>query len=504
MSVFRVETVWRFGMTSLFLGLVFGCGPAYQAVKHGDELLEMKNYYAASQQYLYALRLEADHKDAKLKLCQTARQAYDQKYEIAAGYEKTSDFESALPQYQELQSFIDGLSRHNCLNFAAINAGQKASEMKTAASDKYYKDAEQYFTGANYSNAITLYKNALKHNDPYKDCTEKIAESYYRLAAAAQTQKSWRDAAENYNHSNETMSGYKDAADKATSLYYSLGLSFLKKNLCRNAYNDLSAASRINASFKDISAKMNEAEACSVSKIAFVRFDNPTHRNVSGMSVGDFILDDIKSKLQGQASQFIRTIDRDELAAVMGEQKLGMSGITDDYATFKQLKGVHYLIFGKLTQVHVDQPKENVQYLKTGGQESYSCTRQGRKGPYEGTCWRDVTISYAQHTAKLNVALAGSIKVVSVSSGEQIVMHNISSKRSDSVTYADITSEYGSNTAIPDNLLKLMRARRELADQDGLIKDMIAEIDKEMVRKILSKIDTVKDVSDPVELVVLR
>ncbi len=492
-------------MTGLFLNLVFACSPATQAVKRGDELLEMKNYYGASQQYLYALRLEADHKDAKKKLCLTAKQAYDQKYEMAAGYEKSSDYESALLQYAELQSYIENLDSQNCLNFLPVNAKQKVTEMKSGASEKHYKEAEQYFKDADYNNAIASYGKALQLNNPYKDSTEKIAESYYRLATKDESQRSWRDSAANYLKANETISGYKDAAAKATATYYSLGLSFLKKGLCRNAYDDLSTAAKINADFKDMSTKMTEAEACSISKIAFVRFDNLTHRNVAGMSIGDLIFDDIKSRLQNKASKFIRTIDRNELSSILAEQKLGMSGITDDYATFKQLKGVHYLVFGKLTQVNVEQPNEKIEYMKTNGQEPYPCTRQGRNGQtYQANCYRDITINYTQHTAKLNVALTGSIKVISVSTGEQIVFQSIGSKRSDSVTYADVTTDMSPDTSRPDFLWALMKARRELVDKDGLVKDMIAEIDNEMVQKILQKLDSAKTVSDPVDLLVIR
>ena len=140
-----INTSWlRLFALFLFAGAVYGCSPATQAVKRGDELLEMKNYYGASEQYLYALRLEADHKDAKKKLCQTAKQAYDQKYEMAAGYEKSSDYESALLQYTDLASLISQLNSYNCLNFAPVNAAQKINEMKSSASEKFYREAEQY------------------------------------------------------------------------------------------------------------------------------------------------------------------------------------------------------------------------------------------------------------------------------------------------------------------------------------------------------------------------
>ena len=139
----------------VFILFAYGCSAAYQAVKRGDELLQMKNYYGASQEYLSALRLEHDNKDAKMKLCQISRQAYEQKLSIAENAEKTSDFESAMRQYSDLANFLDRVSSYNCLNFAAINARAKITEMKSSSSEKYYKEAESLFANEDYSNAIS-------------------------------------------------------------------------------------------------------------------------------------------------------------------------------------------------------------------------------------------------------------------------------------------------------------------------------------------------------------
>lgn len=499
------SSILRSLILCILFATVYGCtSPASQAVKRGDELLTAKNYYGASQEYLSALNLEADHKEAKMKLCLNAKQAYDQKLDMAAAYERSFDFESAMPHYRDLSTFIDKTNSYNCLNFAPINAKQKIAEMKSGASEKYYREAEKLFANSDYGNAITNYQDALKHNNPYKDCKDKIAESYYRMATKAESQKSFRDAANSYVNAIETISAYKDAPDKATSLYYALGLSFIEKKLCRNAYDDLSRASKINSAFKELPSKIADAEACAISKIAFMRFDNPTGKDISGMSIGDFIFDEIKTKLQNKASKFIRTMERGELDTVLGEQRLGERGITDDYATFKQLKGVHYLIFGKLTQVKADEPNEKVENMKTGGSQSYSCMKQGRKGPYQSICSRDITLYFQKHSAKFNLALTGSIKVISVATGEQLIFHSISSKRDDSITYANITSNIDSNTSVPSGLVDLTKARRELKDKDSMVKEMISEISDEMIQKILDKIDRTKTVADPVELTIFR
>ena len=490
---------------SILIAFVWGCSPAYQAVKKGDELLEMKNHYGAAQEYLKALSHESDRKDAKMKLCQIARPAYDQKLALAENYEKASDFESALPHYTDLSTFLERINSYGCLSFSPINAKQKIVEMKSATSEKYYREAERHFTSGNYTNAITNYEAALKYNAPYKDSKEKIAESYYRIAANAEKQRTYRDAAKNYLKANSAIEGYKDAAYKATYLYYSLGEYFLSKDLCRNAWNDFNEASKINPGFKDVSDKLSKSDACAISKIAFVRFDNPTRRDIAGMSMGDFIFDEIKSRLQKNCSKFIRSLDRDELETILSEQKLGMSGITDEYSTFKRLKGVHYLIFGKLTQVNSVRPAPKEENLRTTGNQGYDCSKGYDKKGREivGTCYRDVTVSYTKHSDKISVSLSGSIKVVSVSTGEQLIFHNITANRSDSVTYADITSDI-SSVSIPSSLKDLANAKKELKDEDSMAKDMVTAIAGEMVGKILDKVDRVKSVTDPVEMKIYR
>ena len=478
-----------------------GCSAAYQAVKRGNELLEMRNYYGAAQEYLTALNLERDNKDAKMKLCQISKQAYEQKLSLAENFEKTSDFESAMGHYSDLANFLDRVNSYNCLNFATINARVKITEMKSSSSEKYYKEAENLFAGEDYSNAISRYRDALRHNNPYKDSIEKIAESYYRIARKFEAQKGFRNAAKNYVDANMTMKGYKDAVNKAADLYYSLGNYFLSKQLCRNAWNDFNEVTRIKPDFKNVNQKIKEAEACSVTKIAFIKFDNPTGKDIAGASMGDLIFDEIKSGMQKRASQFIRVMDREELETILSEQKLGMAGITDEYAIFKRLKGVHYLIFGKLSQVYFNKPMQKQESRQTTGTKYYSCTQYDRKGrPYEASCPKNVNVYFKQISANINVSLTGSMKVLSVSTGEQVIYHNINVKKGDSVRYATDFSEDISQIKIDSSITALADARRDLTDEDRLMRAVVNNIANDMIRQILDKIDRPISVSDPVEL----
>jgi tetratricopeptide (TPR) repeat protein len=496
--------VARFALFCILLLLslfIYGCGPASKAINRGDELVEMKNYYGASQEYLTALGHEKDNEKAKAKLCQIAGQAYEQQEGIAANAEKSSDYESALRNYRSLSSFLDSAGSYNCVSFPTINVKQKIEEMQGAASEKYYKEAETLFAAADYDGAIGKYEEALRHNKPYKDSTEKIAESYYRNGAALESSGRFRDAAKSFVDASSTVSNYKDSSQRASGIYCALGDYHYSKKAFRTAYNDYCEVSRINPGFQDIDQKIGKAEADAVTKIAFMRFDNPSGRDIAGASVSDMIFDEMQSKLKGKASRFLKIIEREELEGILQEQRLGEAGISDEYATFKKLKGVHYLVFGKLTQVNAVHPQPKAENLRVKGNEAYECTKYNKKGKaYQSTCYQDTIIQFSRVSDSMSLTMSGSMKVLSVSSGENIIPYSISTKKKDSVVYATDLSKDISNISVDDSFKNLVSARRDLAEEDSLMKQIVTEISDVMVDKIIAKIDVTPSVSDPTSL----
>lgn len=492
-------------MAMLMMSLV-GCGPAAQAIKRGDALLETKDHYGASEEYIVALGHESDNSKAKLKLCANAKPGYEQKLGRAEGCEKSADHECALKNYRELSGFVENVDRRGCLSFSTVNLKQKISEMKSGASEAYYKDAENFFKAGNYSEAISKYNEALRHNNPYKDSTDKIAESYYRTALNQEKQSDYRTAAGSYVKALNTVSSYKDATIRATTIYEALADHYISKKQCRNAYNDYYEVKKIDPQYKDIGEKMIKAEECAVTKIAFIKFDNKTGRDVAGASLNDLIGDEIQAKLKSRASQFLRFMDRDQLDAIFAEQNLGMTGVTDDYATFKKLKGVDCLIFGKLSQVNPNKPQPNSKRYKTAANKPYSCTKYNKKGEaYEDTCWQKIDVAYSEVSASISLTMGGSFKVLKVSSGEQIVASNFSLNKSDSIKYTTDFSESLNNlSGFSSSVSALAGERQNLVEEDVLMKKIVDELTTDAAGKILSKLDSTPTVNDPVSLKLKR
>ena len=255
--------------------------------------------------------------------------------------------------------------------------------------------------------------------------------------------------------------------------------------------------------YKDVTAKLSEAGQCAEIKIAFVRFDNPTGRTVAGMAIGEFIFDDIKTKAQADASRFVTMLDRDELAVLIAEQQLGLSGLTEDSPDIGKLKGVHDLIFGKITQVYARRDGLQKKPQTAEYTYSYQTTYTDNKGKQK-TKWESEqrTMSYWMNTDRLTLSLSGSVKMIEVRTGTVKIIHQIAETASDDIAFASdfsINIE-GTNVSVPDHVKTLAKARTRLVDEDTLAKRLIAKIGDAMNDEILSTIDVTPRVSDPERL----
>lgn len=194
----------------LITGLMMtGC--AGMAISQGDDALKMKRYYDAARSYITALSYEPNNKDVRAKLANIAQPAYDEKLATAQSSENTGDIEQAYGHYAGLATLIDNLNKYVDVSFPVINARQKVLELGNRISAGYYATAEASFRGEDYYSAVEKYKKALTYTNPYRDSTEKIAESYYRMGKNYAYRGDYRQAAESFEKANRTIYNYRDS-----------------------------------------------------------------------------------------------------------------------------------------------------------------------------------------------------------------------------------------------------------------------------------------------------
>jgi len=494
-----------FTLVVFSVSLLFSGQSASKIAKMGDNAAKKGNYYPAAISYLDALAKKPKSTKTLQKLAEVALPAYDQKLKLAEEYRSNGNLEGALREFKELQQFVERLRGYNALNFATIDFRNALSSVSESAAESRYQSAEGLFNGGSYARAIDEYRAALNLKSPYKDCLDKISESYYRIGTANENSRSYRKAAEIFMKSCETVANYKDARQKAVTIYSALGNYFLDAGQYRKAFEDYSLARAVDPQFSDLATKLTQAKELATIRVAFVKFENPTGRNIAGMALGDVILENIRSKVQARASQFIKSLDRDELMAVAQEQRISEGQLGYDMNAPLKLTGVDYLVLGKLNQVR--DIRAGLSRDRVTGEYEYRyyvpyTDKNGKQKTRTEYVTENMTYDLFRDSIKL--ALGGAIKVIESKSGVTAINHQIMEEGGDEITYADSFQLAGrrnlDQVTFDSGTRELIDARRQLVDIGVIANKMINAIADTMANKILVALDQPPYVSDPVSL----
>ncbi len=497
----RVIMIFSVLCMSIFFS---GCAH-YNLAKDGLEIAKTGNHWDATKKYFESLEKKPGYEKALDALKVSALPAYNQKLEIAASYEKQANYDLAIIEYKELYDYSNKLRGLSVLSFATIDFEKKIAEMKTGASEAYYVKAEGFLKKGDFNNAADNYQTALKFNRNYKDSAEKTAECFYLEGNRQCSANQFRAAVSNWKKCWDFKAAYKDSHDKASDIQYKLAKYFEKKKKYRLAFNDYAHLLEFNPNYKDAAQRKDEVEQLAVTKVAVMPFENLTKREFSGIVVDDIIFELTKGKVLSKGSRFMRIIDREELKAIMNEQGLQASGIAEGSSKINQLKGVDYIIFGKINQLR-SVPNSSSTTIRDKYQFNYDCQKQKSSGEwYNGTCSVEKPMTYTLNKASLSVEVGGSVKIVDVYSGRTVLTYPLRDKESDYVEYATDPSvdPDASGVHVFSKMLELLKARNQLAEESDMIDKVVKRIGDELGLKILTTIDTTPGEPEPTNLLQL-
>jgi tetratricopeptide (TPR) repeat protein len=485
------------GMVGLFLT---ACGPSTRLVKQGDQSVAQGNYYAAAVNYLTVLKFhDADNAKSLAKLTEVARPAYEQKLALAKGYQSQNNLESALAEYVELQGFVLDLKRFNALSFVVVDLDGTIGMLNMTLAEKHYQQAEQYNLSREFLNAIQEYQKALQYMPGYKDCALKISGSYYALAIQQEQNRNFRSAAQTYLKSCAFVPNYRDATLKAASIYNALGRYFFKQGQCRNAYQDLLTAKSIQATLKDIDQNILLAKECATQKIAFIPFDNTTGHDIVGMDLGDMITEKTKTILQTKASPFIKIIEYDEIAILFKKYRISMDSLNDNPIG---IKGVNYLVLGRLNQVFVDHAGLRKTRMSGTYDYSYEVPYIDSKGNKQIRLeWAQERMTYNFYEDRISLIIGGSVKTIETKTGLNVMNPQIYVEGLDQIAFVDdVRARHdlnADNVRLDEHFKGLLKARTELTNSRIIVSGMIDSIAMKTADTILAALDIMPVVSDP-------
>lgn len=219
------------------------------------------------------------------------------------------------------------------------------------------------------------------------------------------------------------VNNYKDSLVLGAEGYYQAGLRLIQKDdveAQKQAAKEFRTATEFVTGYKDSSDLYERARKSGIKRIAIIPFQNKSGKGHYG-AIAEELVDGIISDVMNDSSatEFLEIITRDQLAQVMNEQKLNMSGLIDDKTAVEMGKilGVHEILTGSITRINITPERTSNKTYEDKGCTNYRSVVTGydKKGRQitEVVCDpTKVRVTVYKRTA--GASLSGSYKIIDV------------------------------------------------------------------------------------------
>ena len=236
----------------------------------------------------------------------------------------------------------------------------------------------------------------------------------------------------------QAQANFKTSKAKTAETFYQVGLESRENEDLqsqRTAAKAFKMATQYVSDYKEASTLYQECRENAITRLGVSEFSSSTQAQQYGelgSEVSDKLLTSFLSKGKSQF-EFFELISRDQLDRILEEQKVSVSGLFDENSTVElgNLKGVHYLLVGKITSAETtrekNEPKtETVEREVVVKREKYK-DENGKEQTRDvrGTVTAKVT-TYEKHATGI---IKGSYKIISVKTG---TIHTIKSFKGES------------------------------------------------------------------------
>lgn len=440
----------------------------------------------AADYYLKALEAWPRFKPPQQGLLRVGECGYQVHLTEAESLENQQKWAEAKVAYDATGDYLDLLKKHGALSFETIDVRQKQTIMANSAAEEAYQAATTLLEQGRFEESIQKHREAQSHVAKYKDTSDQIALSFYRWGDAEVREHKFRSAASHFEEaSTEVGQPYQDANQRAGRIYLRLGQHFYKNNLCRQAVRDLRKAHKLTPS-DALTGELGKAEVCAQDRVLLANFtNNGQKKTIGSTNISESLTEQVRAQVRSKASEFFVLVSSSDKP--------------------------RYTIRGKLTTVDVNKSGPSSQSKTTTGNQPYSCTKTKKDGTkYTTTCYKEVSLSYTERSAKLELKIEGTLTVLNAQGGE-LLNKTIDAVESDSIHYVDNFKLDGTvvsvgcensakHIAVPSSVCALLDGNKDLKSEEELAISALKELSDETTSGIFSVLDKEPSASDPTDL----
>lgn len=409
--------------------------------------------------------------------------------------EAAESYYTALRQKKNFVEAQAGMKRtgQTVMNQKLVDFGRKKT-MNTAREAVYaYVDVQEY------QKKIAGVGVNIEISQMYQDDFEEIKKTYihelYEKGTAQLEQEQYKEAESNFKEISKFDPNFKDAKDLQDIAYleplYKDGKAMFEAGRYRSAYESLNKVIERRSNYKDAVALKNKSLEKGTITIALLPFTNGTKETGAEISLSAYTL----SALTSIKDPFLRVVDRENMMAILQEQKLQLSGIVDDKTAVEvgKIVGAQIILTG--TILKFDQKKGSIARERRNAFQAYQEKQVSNGQEIMVTKYRPIEYDY--YYGKSYCALDAQMKLISLKTGELLRTSMFNKKVEDEVYYGrtDYNKDYlypneGGNVQTASDKVQgfrnLFNIRRDLKSADELTADAYKQVTAEMAQQVKS------------------
>jgi tetratricopeptide (TPR) repeat protein len=493
----NTRSIARLALLLTLPATLLGCPPG--PYRLGQQDLRAGQYYDAAQHWIEALDEDIYQTKPRNRLAEYSPAAWEQQRSLAQEHEASGRYAEAAEAYETLFAFEDDLKSVEL--FTALEA--EAKETRAEYEDTLDAWAEAEFTAGVAADKQSQWEEAIGHFekvrelDPaYAGLDERRAFTYLLWAEEDLAKHRYQAASDHY-HASFDISGKEHAGAWASAIDVALARYALGEGKCRTAVQHFEKAGEVLGD-PTLDEDQARAEDCARIGILVEPVTEEVEFEHGETALASMLVDLLEREIDREGSRFVKLLSEEALEKA-------------DNPPERQIR-----IRGRITQAVVEEPSEAEENRTVEGRMLVDCDKETLLYEPDAVCTAPVDVEYTHHRTAVIVRMAGSVKIIELSTGEKTT-RPLDIKLSNETTHATdfrvwqegtwVPTQVGpaaemGRIEVPDAVRALDRKPDPLPPESQLVTDAIAVLAEVAGASVLETVDAEEPPPPPKRLTI--
>ncbi len=439
--------------------LLGACSGSKKAYKRGLVLEQADMLEEANTKYLEALDRNKNNIDAKIALKRTSQIILDRRLGEVFKGNASDNHKAAVYAYLSAQDFTSNVAKRGVQLSIPDQYEQQFEESKGKYIAQLYQQGVDDLTEERFQKADALFAEILRLEPDYKDVSTLRSSS-----------------------TNEPL--------------YRSGLKAMDVKDFKEAYKLFDKIFRNDRTYKDVAELRAMAKKEATLTVSFLPFSNLS----ATRGVEEKFRASLISQLTNMNHPFLEVVDRDNMEAILNEQKLALSGLIDEQSAAKmgELLGVKAVIIGKVVEFRHSngqlRGEERTAYESFTAQKYDSTLKKN----VDEVRYRPVRFTEFSNSKQLNISF--QYQLISSETGRVLASNIVNKTESDEVRYANYRGDYrnlypGNGNSVVTNanarnsLTSSFTSRKELKTNEEVAKSAYVSVAQQVANDLRRFLD---------------